>query len=330
MTSEPPVISQPPFRDRSGGLMGFGILLIVLGGFCALFVPLMLLTLLAPLPPELTDDGRGRGSLLTPILMYAGLAVALIWLGIGSLKAQRWARTLIMILSCGTLFGGIWTTLLMLYFANVGFPGVDNASVPLGARTSALAFAAVVLGLLFVVLPATLAWFYSRRDVKATCENRNPYACWTDACPAVVLALSLWQAFGAATLIFLLVGNHGVVPVFGQVLSGATGMGVCLVQAAAMGYCAWMLYHLKPAGWWLAVFLVVVSAISITLNSTWLDYGQLYQAMGYSTARIQQLLQYNFMQGGMGLLNVAVFTLPVIILLGLARRHFRTQPSERL
>ena len=38
-----PVSPSPQFKDRPGGLIGFGILMIVCGCFSALFVPMMFL-----------------------------------------------------------------------------------------------------------------------------------------------------------------------------------------------------------------------------------------------------------------------------------------------
>ncbi len=86
------------YKNRSTGLIIFGILTLLLGGLCALFIPLMLFgqTMAAKAP---NAPPPNTAMLLPGLAMYGGLAVALIWLGIGSIKARRWARALLLIFS---------------------------------------------------------------------------------------------------------------------------------------------------------------------------------------------------------------------------------------
>jgi hypothetical protein len=87
----------PTYKDRSTGLMIFGILTLLLGGLCGLFILLMLAgqASLARMNPAQANVA----AILPAVAIYGVLAVALIWLGIGSIQARRWARALLLIFS---------------------------------------------------------------------------------------------------------------------------------------------------------------------------------------------------------------------------------------
>ena len=83
MPAEP--IMPEPYKDRSTGLMIFGILTLLLGCLSALFVPMMIVgRLAAP-----AGSQAPLSSIVPAVLIYGILAVALIWLGIGSITARR-------------------------------------------------------------------------------------------------------------------------------------------------------------------------------------------------------------------------------------------------
>ncbi len=328
MTPVPPVIASPPYRNRGGGLKAFGILQIILGSLSAFSIPFMLLTLLVP--AKMPDGEIIQVNVLVPLLTNGGLAVALIWLGIGSLQAQRWARTLIMLSSWGALFGGLWLMVVTIYAMIFGLPEIDGQALPPGAGFVALLFSMAIMGTMFVLLPAILGWYYSRPDVKATCEARHPHPGWTDVCSPTVLALSLWQALGAISMLVFAIGNHGVIPVFGEVLTGWAGIVICLVQGTLGAGAAWMLYRLKPSGWWLTFALLLCATVSILLNALHLDNDQLYRAMGYGATQLKQIRQFDVMRGSKGIVFSAVVTLPMMILLARTYRHCIRPRAERL
>src|SRR5882757_285048 len=105
----PPIESVPPpaYKDRSSGLVIFGILTLLLGCLAGLFVPLMLfgqmMAAKAPNAPPVN-----HATMLPGVAVYVLLAVALIWLGIGSIKARRWARALLLIFSWSWLIMGVF------------------------------------------------------------------------------------------------------------------------------------------------------------------------------------------------------------------------------
>ena len=87
------------FKDRQTGLIVFGILEILLGCLCALLVPLMIWG--QAMSAQATGGAPNFRMAIPGALVYAMLAVALVWLGIGSMRFRRWARALLLILSRG-------------------------------------------------------------------------------------------------------------------------------------------------------------------------------------------------------------------------------------
>ncbi len=81
----------PAYRNRSGGLVFFGILTILLGCLCGLFIPLMLLGQKMAAAQGHGAEAQPLSMMLPVMVMYGALAVALVWLGIGSILARRWA-----------------------------------------------------------------------------------------------------------------------------------------------------------------------------------------------------------------------------------------------
>src|SRR5208283_4838121 len=89
--------SPPPHTDRSAGLIVFGILTILLGCLAGLFVLLILVG--AAASAKATSAPATFSTILPAISIYGVLAVALVWLGIGSIMARRWARALLLVFS---------------------------------------------------------------------------------------------------------------------------------------------------------------------------------------------------------------------------------------
>ncbi len=106
-----PTTSSPfPYKDRKTGLIIFGVLTMGIGGLVALLVPLMIFSATMS-TKELGSDQVGK--IVGPAIAFYGLlAVVLIWLGIGSTMARRWARALLLIFS--------WTWLILGLIMTVG------------------------------------------------------------------------------------------------------------------------------------------------------------------------------------------------------------------
>ncbi len=153
--NESPLIASPAgYKDRSTGLLVFGILLILLGALCALFVPLMILG--QTMSASHTGMEPNYRMILPGAVMYGALAVAFIWLGIGSIKARRWARALMLVLSWAWLVTGVtafaFLAVLLPQLLKTATGGKPLS--PPGMRTTLMAVAFVIWAVMFLVIPA--------------------------------------------------------------------------------------------------------------------------------------------------------------------------------
>jgi hypothetical protein len=100
----------PDFKDRTLGLMIFGVISILIGVFCALLVPLMFLS--EALSESVAGAGVNSRSAWSASALYGILAVVFVWLGIGSIRARRWARELLLSVSWIWLLTGICSLII--------------------------------------------------------------------------------------------------------------------------------------------------------------------------------------------------------------------------
>ena len=290
-----------PYKDRSVGLIIFGILTIVLGSLAGLFVPLMLFGQMAA--ARATHAPASPATILPAIAIYGTLAVVLVWLGIGSILARRWARALLLIFSWSWLVMGLFIVVIMAFvmpkiLAPLSASGTNgHSAMPPSAKVMVMVVMFLVFGVMFVILPAIWTFFFNSPHVKATCETRDPATRWTDACPLPVLGLCLWLAFSVPMMLIMPVMGHGVMPFFGMFLSGLPGTLFCLVIAAIWGYAAWLLYHLDVRGWWLILIAMCVFMVSALLTYAQHDIVEMYQLMGYPEAQIEQIQKSGLLMG---------------------------------
>ncbi len=323
MSGPGPSTPQLGFRDRSGWLVFFGILEILIGGVCALFLPLILfVVVLVPRFPRDAGPGTDARFLLPSALLYAALAVFFVWMGIGTVKGRRWARTLMLVVSwiwllCGALGVAFWFLLGPSFLA-----AASPSDSPLGdsVRTVALASAGVVLLFLGVVLPGSFVLFCSGKNVRATFEMKDPQPRWTDRCPAPVLTLSLLLGVCALTPVFWI--PHGIFPFFGRVLRGipaaCAGLGYLLV----FGFLARETYLRKMSGWWGTVVVFVLLPALALFFFRKESLAALYAEMGVDTDRLLGLQDYlEWMQSNTRLLGAAFVLINLACMLWL-RKYF--------
>jgi len=259
MTNPEQTMECSDFKDRKTGLVVFGTLQIILGGVCALLVPLMVIGMVAsaalddsPAPPI------GLRTMLPGMLLYLLLAVWFIWMGIGSLKARRWARSLILVSSWLWLICGIYGFVFVLLFMSGMYNHMaENGRLPRGAATLTKYLTIGFMTIVYIIIPGLLVLFYGSKNVKATCEFRDSKIRWTDKCPLPVLAVSLIFA-GWAISMLSMGGFRWTIPFFGFVLSGIQGATVALVVMLLCGYVAWGLYKLDVKAWWCTVLIVLL------------------------------------------------------------------------
>jgi hypothetical protein len=297
--STPPA---PDYKDRSGGMVIFGVFTIILGVLSGSMAPLMLLGQVVNAHNP-NAPASSLAMLLPALLIYAGLAVVLIWLGIGSIKSRRWARALLLIFAWSWLIIGVIGVAFMVVF----IPKVlANASDTMPAGQQPLPHAAVVavtvvtcviMSVMFILIPAVWIFFYGSRHVKATCEAHDPVPRWTDACPLPVLAISLWLWFAVPMSLLMPVTYHGVAPFFGVFISWVAGGLFYLVLTVVWAWAGWRFYHRDARAWWVVLFAIILFSISNVLTYAHQDVWEMYRLMGYPEVQIEQMQKSGFISG---------------------------------
>jgi hypothetical protein len=322
-----PTLPPVPYKDRSVGLIIFGILTILLGCLSGLLVPLMLFGQMAS--AKAAGTPATFSTILPGVFIYGILAVALVWLGIGSFMARRWARALLLIFSWTWLIMGLFVLVFMAFLvpkmlANLSSSGtIGHPAMPAAAMVGMMVGMFLVFGVFFVILPAVWTFFYNSRHVKATCETRDPVTRWTDACPLPVLGFCLWLAFSVPMMLIMPIAGHGVMPFFGIFLSGVPGSMLCLAIAALWSYAAWLLYKLDPRGWWLILIALCVFMVSALLTYARHDVLEMYHLMGYPEAQIEQIQKSGLLVGNHMMWLMAFSVLPFLGYLLFIRKFLR-------
>lgn len=321
-----------PLADRRMSLMVFGILIILIGCLCALFIPLVFFGQFAA--SKVSGAAPNLRAAVQGGLTYGILAVTFFWLGIGSIKARRWARALLLVISWSWLSVGVLTMILMVFILPTAFEEMMRSNQAIATTTGPVVMprAPMLIGLIvggafvfvfMVLVPGVLVWFYSRKDVKATCEAHDPTPRWTDACPLPVLAASLWMAFGAVMMLLMPFAYNGVAPFFGSLISGLGGTAFFLMAAVIWAYSAWALYRLRASGWWLCIGGFTLFLISSILTFSSVDMTEMYRQMGYPTEQIEQIQRTKFLNSSFILLWSLAFAVPFFGYLLWIKRFFR-------
>jgi hypothetical protein len=311
----------PLFRDRSRALIGFGWLLIAAGAACGLFaLALGALTGLAP-------EGSGAPPLRTAafnVFFYAALGACFVVVGIGSIRARRWARALALVV------GWIWlaTGALGVVAVTLILPSALSSAGAGAASVGCAVGGAVVFLLVFLVaLPLVVVLFYRREDVRLTAEWRNPTPDWSDRVTPTVLGVVVALAFGGVACL-VSVPFLRAVPLLGSVVTGAPAALVLLAFSVLSFLLAWGSWRQSPAAWWGLVALQVFSLVNfLTLRS--LDMAAYMRQAGYPEDQVQQVGSLNILASPVTLWIAVAVSVALIGFLVAIRRHFRGPGSSQ-
>ncbi len=317
------------YRDRSGGLLAFGIVQIIAGGLVSLGIPLVLLSAL--LSRKVVGGGVPIGSYVLGMVSYGVAAVALITLGVGSIRARRWARALTLVLSWGWLCIGIMMTVLFTAvlpttfaaaFRRAASANPDAPALPTGVLAVILTFVIVLFSIFLVILPLLFVVFYSKRDVAETVKHRDPVERWTDRCPLPVLAASLLFTW-ACPYYLLMSFTTPLIPFFGRYLTGLPGGIGFLLFAALDAYLAYSLFRLQLAGWWVAITALTLRTTSAVITYARGDLLQAYSRMGWKDAQLQMMSENPMFRSHLILWWSVGFLVALLGYMLWIRRYFR-------
>lgn len=275
MSVEEPANLGPRFKDRSIGLIVFGAFQILMGALCAMFIPLVLLPVVLDLPAGPPTNAR----MMIPALgLYAILAIVLVWLGVGSILARRWARALTLVLAWMWLVMGIVASIaISVLMPNLLSAAAQDPQVPPEAMIFIKVMMLGTMGCIYLVIPGVFVVFYQSPHVKATCDFKDPNVRWTDKCPLPALALSMMLGFGAVSMVPSL--NYGVFPFFGILLKGAPAILVIVGVALLFAYLAWATYKLKMSAWWTTLAVYVGFGVSTVVTFSRISMLEFYREM---------------------------------------------------
>lgn len=289
MENQEEAVQHPGFKDRKKWLVAFGIFEIIIGLIFAIILIGFIITV------NMHKNSHQPMSINMQAfvcLFYLFLAVWFIWMGIGSIKARRWARSLMLVTSWIWLIGGFGGMISMMLFmpdivANMSQSGKISEAQAISIKYWIL----WIYTILLIVTPGVFVLFYGGKNVKATCEFRNPGQGWLDKHPLPVLAVSIMSILAAGMI--LLRGFYGwSMMFFGFILSGLAGAGVSLVAVLLLFYVAWGVYKLNIKAWWCAVLMTVAHTISVSITYLYADVWKMYEKMNLSEQQLEAMKKY--------------------------------------
>jgi len=273
-----------PAKDRTVGLIVFGTGGVFLGIGCFSVAMLLLIVVSAT-----GLHGMKPIHFWMTMLFLIYLTGWFIVTGLGSIKARRWARALLLVGAWVAVFFGTLTLALMLYVLPEIFNLLSESRlIPPSAAMGILYFSAFVLVVFQVVFPMAGVAFYGLKSVQNTCERRNPDPGWTDRCPLPLLAMSFILILGSLSIFTGATTNYTVF-LFGHVISGFAGLLVMLFISLACGYVGWGAFTRRMHAWWGAYALILLTASSLMLTFSEMDMPNLYAHMGYSADQVHEL-----------------------------------------
>lgn len=274
-----------PTKDRSkqlavAGMIEFGL------GLLSFALAMQLMVIVA-------STGLGGIKPVHFWMSMGGMFYLTAWfvvMGFGSLEGRRWARSMILVGAWVSIFFGTMTLALAFYVVPEALNLMDQAGVSPEAALASLYFAVVALVLLQFVFPTAAVLFYGMKSVRATCERMHPRPCWSDRVPLPLMAMGFVSGIGSLSFVFGASVNY-VVFLFGNVVSGSTGMVWVALISLAFGYVGWGAFTRKTHAWWGAYGLVLFTSTSLMLTFAELDMDVLFERMGYSAEQTAELLR---------------------------------------
>lgn len=297
MNDAPPPLPPelPDYQDRRGGLIGFGICVILLGVFFALMVPI---SLLGQFAVARQSGGAMNAAVVAPgLLLFTALAGGCVCLGVGSIQAKRWARALLLIFGWFWLCVGVAATVIAVpTLRSMDFAAHSGGQqLPPGAENVAKTIAFGLLVLMYLVVPIVLICFYGSRNVRLTCEHRDPVERWTDRCPLPVLACCLLQVYGGVST--LLSAPSGALPLAGEMLAGPAAWIFLSAIAAFLFYAAVGFYRLRHRIWLVYTVVMTILGISGLASFAQVNLVDYYRATGLTPEQLAQVQNSPFAQG---------------------------------
>ena len=160
------------------------------------------------------------------------------------------------------------------------------------------------MAIIYVIIPGTLVLVYGHRNVKLTCQARDPKTRWTDKCPLPVLATATMCGLGSTSVFGQIFYYNGALPLFGYWITGIAGTGLLLAIPGLMVWLAWGNYKLKVGTWWATVGLAVFGGVSNVITFSKISMLELYEKSNMPAEQIDIMRQSGYLED----FNIALYT----------------------
>ena len=313
------------YKDRRAGLVVFGILQIVLGLLAALMSLFMVVGALAG---NAAGPGAVPARVMAPTaLLYLAAAVMFMVLGIGSIRARRWARAIILALSWMWLILGVMTSIAFVAMSPRMFDALPQEQASM--KPMVIGCMSVFLGLFFVVIPLVFVLFYRGPNVRATVEAVDAVRRWTDDVPLPLLIFSLWILSGAVCMLFFS-SMYTALPVGPWILRGFSALAVVLAIAGVMFFIGFGSLKRMRAAWWTALVVLIVGVAYGAAFMRKIDVAAWYEAMSMPIDPRQLEMIQSMYSSPFFYLSIAVMWALYLGFLFYLRRYFFSGPIRQL
>jgi len=310
--STPPTIpptSPPPFGNASTLLTIMGILLILGGLGCGggtiaytVAMPMLLNSSLytgtagGPATTTAETFEAMRPMMVLSSILYCGFGLGIAWLGIGSIRARRWSWKLLVAL------GWLWVGLVGLGAVSYGFTlpqmmegmkaGLPRSTGgPSGSFFVIMMIIGVIFGSMIYVTPGVaLIVVYRLRDVRLTCEWRDPAPRWTDPVPLPILVLWLLLTVSFFSIATFAPMYLGLIKIPGMAtLSPMVGRIGWLTALVLIGFATRDVAAMRLRGWWLSLSTVIFGTAVAVWTALHYDVMQMYREMKMPEETLRQM-----------------------------------------
>lgn len=314
------------FKDRTVGLVVFGAVSVLIGLFCALLIPLAFLSVaLSESTPGVGVDVR---SAWAAAAIYGLIAVAFVWLGVGSIRARLWACELLLSLSWIWFLTGICALLISFFVVPAAIGSATPAStVPPELTMVVMVVTFGVIGLINLVLPGLFVLFYRSPHVAATCRARDPRPQWIDTCPRRLLTLAVAWALLAAS-VFMMPAYNFIFPLFGLMVTGAAGAALWFLILIVCGALVLGTCRRAPWAWWGGLGLILAAAVSSVLSVLRYDLAEIVALMNMPEEQASMFAGIRLLNGWPMALITALMWGTFLAYLVALRRHFEPAPGN--
>ncbi len=350
MQSDPNPYSPPdaslrsglPFTDMRPLLTVMGILSILggvscacLGGFYGLFFPFAMTQEGGSPEMEELRQQMGLGAGMNGVMLGFGLmllfmAIGLIWLGIGSIRARKWARDLHF--SLGWLIAGVVAASALGYAFFIPSmlsamqppPGTGTGSgSPMGAGFNVIMIVSLIVGFGMYLAPAVfLIIVYGLKNVRLTVQHFDQSSPWTDR---VAIPVQIWWLL----LVWMAVSLVAMAPTYGPFIVNVGLAGTTFEAAAAMAITALLcgavargIMTRRSWGWLGSMALALLFLGLGAYSYVTADLGNAYKEMGMPEEQIDMMRQMYGENLGAIWLPMGMLGLASLIYLLVVRRHW--------